>query len=252
MRSEQFETTYSSNRGVFYISVSETNINYFTGYTDVNIKIEYYSPEAYYAGVQSIGLTDNNGEIIHCDYSLDYGRIDGASHGPVTVGQFVVGVNKAETLLIEFNYQISNQNILTNVFEFSLTPYADGRSISRTQMPLIIDEMAQAIASILPDKGIDAIPWAYYQFPTGELTDTPFLIYFYDGNDDFKADNLNYAKIENLVIEFYIDNVNFDCEAEIERILDKYFINYTKSFSFIEDEEMYLTRYESEILINQD
>lgn len=121
------------------------------------------------------------------------------------------------------------------------------RSLSRSDVTSIIADMSDGLQETLSRD--NPIPWAFYQFPTNELATTPFLIYFYDGNDDFIADNKNYSHIDNLVIELYISNIDFNCERVIEGILEDNHIVYTKAFSYIEDEEMYLYRYESEILI---
>jgi hypothetical protein len=123
----------------------------------------------------------------------------------------------------------------------------DSRSLSRTEIATMVEDMAALIGDNLGSD--DPIPWAYYSFPKGTLTSTPFLIYYFSDNDDFKADNLNYATIENLIIELYSENVNFGLEDVIQNVMNNHFMNYTKTFSFIESEEMYLTRYESEVLI---
>lgn len=122
--------------------------------------------------------------------------------------------------------------------------------MTRIELTSIIADISNAIAVYLSRGEGAYIPWAYYQFPTDELASTPFLIYFLDGNDDFVADNKNYATIENLVIELYASNVDFGFDEIIENNLQENNIVYSKTFSYIEDEEMYLTRYESEILIS--
>lgn len=123
--------------------------------------------------------------------------------------------------------------------------------MTRLEITTIINDIATAIAENLGRGTGEYIPWAYYQFPNGTLASTPFLIYFYDDNDDFIADNSNYATIENLVIEFYSNIVDFESEDIIEGILWDNNLVYSKSFSYVESEEMYLLRYESEVLIDK-
>lgn len=121
--------------------------------------------------------------------------------------------------------------------------------MTRYDVVRVICTMAEQIGENLGRE--EPIQWAYYQFPNGSLVSTPFLIYFYDSNDDFIADNSNYATIDNLVIEFYSASVDFSDEAIIEGILFDNNIVYSKQFSYLTDEEMYLVRYESEILLER-
>ena len=124
--------------------------------------------------------------------------------------------------------------------------------MTRYEVTTIIGTIANEIAESLGRGTGEYIPWAYYQFPNGSIASVPFLIYYYDDNDDFIADNSNYARIENLVIEFYSDTVDFASEDVIESVLWNSNLVYSKSFSYLESEEMYLLRYESEVLIDKD
>ena len=67
---------------------------------------------------------------------------------------------------------------------------------------MTIKEVATMVASI-------GVPYAYYQFPEGTEQATPFVCFFYSRNNDMKADDANYQKIEHLVIELYTDNKDF-------------------------------------------
>ena len=93
-------------------------------------------------------------------------------------------------------------------------------------------------------------PWAYRFFPASEDKAPPFVVYYFDGTDDFFADNSNYQRIETLVIEAYFDNKDFQAEAAIESVLDAHGITYSKEEYYIESERMYEIYYEAEVIIN--
>ena len=96
------------------------------------------------------------------------------------------------------------------------------------------------------------IPTAYYQFPQGTAQKTPFICFFYDGSDDFYADNKNYKKIRTLQIELYTDEKDFTLEAQVENLLDSYGLTYTVTESDIDSERMHETVYTTEINIEEE
>lgn len=95
-------------------------------------------------------------------------------------------------------------------------------------------------------------PIAYRSFPIGKApSTTPFLIYFYEGNDDMMADNKNYVNIVNLVVELYTSGSReFSSEATVEAILNSNHMTHTKTEEYIEDISMYRITYEMEVIIN--
>lgn len=98
------------------------------------------------------------------------------------------------------------------------------------------------------------VPSAYYQFDEetikAEGITPPFVTWYYDRSDDLYADNSNYQKIVVLHIELYADSKDFALESTVEQILNENEITYTKSETFIEDELLFMTVYESEVIIN--
>lgn len=96
------------------------------------------------------------------------------------------------------------------------------------------------------------IPYAYYQFPEGTEQPTPFACFFYSGDNDFKADNLNYQKIEHLILEVYTDNKDFTLEATVESVLAKYGMVWTRSEEWIESERMLEVVYEMDVVITSE
>ena len=106
------------------------------------------------------------------------------------------------------------------------------------------------IATMIANVGL---PYAYNHFSKddGEAPQgPPFICFFYPNNDDFIADNINYAQITALVIELYTDNVDFDKEEAIETALTAAELPYTKAQTYIESEKMYQTIYNTEVYIH--
>ena len=91
----------------------------------------------------------------------------------------------------------------------------------------------------------------YYQWPEGKAPELPYILFYYPERNDFAADNTNYVHIAALNIEFYSKEKDFDNEAVIERILEKYGLWYDKEEQYIETEHMYEVLYTTEVTINE-
>ena len=107
------------------------------------------------------------------------------------------------------------------------------------------------IATIINSVGV---PTAYYQFDVETIQregiKPPFICFYFDRSDDLYADNSNYEKIAVLIIELYTDAKDFILESTIENTLNQNEITYTKNETFIDDEKMFMTVYESEVHLN--
>lgn len=104
-------------------------------------------------------------------------------------------------------------------------------------------EIAQMIAGI-------GLPFAYDHFSDGDHPQgPPFICFLYPGNDDFIADNINYQKITQLVIELYTDNVDFGLEDTVEAALIEHELPYIKDQTYIDSERMYQTTYTTEVYL---
>ena len=110
---------------------------------------------------------------------------------------------------------------------------------------MTIQEVAAMIAEI-------NIPYAYYQFPEGTEQATPFACFFYSNNDDLKADNANYQKIEHLILEVYTDNKDFTLEAAVENVLANHDMTWTRDEEWIESERMLEVIYEMDVVITEE
>ena len=108
---------------------------------------------------------------------------------------------------------------------------------------MTVQEVATMIESI-------GLPYAYYQFPEGTATPTPFICYFYPNNDDFFADDSNYSRINELYIELYTDEKDFNLENQIEQILMANDFSFVKSEDYIKSEKMHEVLYQMEVIID--
>lgn len=93
------------------------------------------------------------------------------------------------------------------------------------------------------------VPSAYYQFPDNTGQQPPFICYFFDLSNDFKADNTNYVRVERLNIELYTDTKDFALEKVLETILNNNELVFTKEEVFLDDESMHETIYTTEVLL---
>ena len=95
----------------------------------------------------------------------------------------------------------------------------------------------------------EVVPYAYYEFrETGQQP--PFICWYFDGIDDLHADNINYQRIANLIIEFYSDEKDFATESTIEAVLKQHGLSYGMTETYIDTERMHQTVYSMEVLIN--
>lgn len=100
------------------------------------------------------------------------------------------------------------------------------------------------IAEVISGTGL---PFAYSAFPVNEAPTLPYITYYYPRANDVKADNSNYCKVDDLVIELYTENKDFATEELVESALP---FPYSKEVNYIDSEKMYQITYESEVIIN--
>lgn len=107
----------------------------------------------------------------------------------------------------------------------------------------------QEVATMVAEIGI---PSAYYQFPDNTEQTTPFVCFFYSGDNDFLADDSNYQKIEHLIIELYTDNKDFTLEQTVESVLASHGMVWTRDEEWIESERMLEVVYEMDVVITSE
>lgn len=89
------------------------------------------------------------------------------------------------------------------------------------------------------------IPVRYRAFNVGEVPSLPYLLYYTtDNQGTLKADNHNYAKVNNITIELYSDEKDIELEEQLESILDTNKIDYDTYESYLDTESMYEVAYE--------
>lgn len=103
------------------------------------------------------------------------------------------------------------------------------------------------IASMIESIGL---PYAYYQFSEDTAEAPPFVVFFYSQTADQYADDLNYQRIEQLNIELYTSEKDFELEARIEKLLSDHGLTYYREENYLDSEKMYQIAYETEVIIN--
>lgn len=96
------------------------------------------------------------------------------------------------------------------------------------------------------------LPYAYRQFDRDTAASPPFLCFFYGSSDDFMADNCNYQPIRGLSIELYTDQKDFALENAIEARLKELGIPYYKESTYIKEQRLYMTTYETDIYLTEE
>lgn len=104
----------------------------------------------------------------------------------------------------------------------------------------------QEIRAIIEGFGI---PAAYYEFEDDTVQAPPFLAWYFDGDDDFHADDTNYVHIRTLVIELYTPRKDFALEGKIEARLEELNLPYDKDGEYLNSERMHMTTYSMDIVL---
>lgn len=97
------------------------------------------------------------------------------------------------------------------------------------------------------------LPYAYYQFednPENPPPPLPYICFYYPNDDDFKADNTHYARINELIVELYTENKDFGSEAAVEAVLLSNEMVFGKVENYIDSEKMFQITYTMEVVIN--
>lgn len=94
------------------------------------------------------------------------------------------------------------------------------------------------------------VPCVYHHFKKGTGKEPPFICFYFDGDNDFLADDSNYVQINTLIIELYTDAKEFALERTLESVLSQNGLVWAKTEAYIESEKMYMETYTTEVLIN--
>lgn len=93
------------------------------------------------------------------------------------------------------------------------------------------------------------LPCEYDHFDDNTPQVPPYICWFLSENTDVHADDENYVDKEQLNIELYTDNRDFDLEKSVEYNLKASGISYRKYAEYVNSEKMYQIAYESEVII---
>jgi hypothetical protein len=100
-------------------------------------------------------------------------------------------------------------------------------------------------------KGI-GYPCAYYQFPEGTEQTCPFICFYFTRSNDLAADDTNYQKIRQLVVELYTDNKDFAKEETVENALNASGLVFSREESYIDSERMYMVTFITEVVVTDE
>lgn len=103
----------------------------------------------------------------------------------------------------------------------------------------------QDIANMVSDM---KFPWRLDYF--SETPTPPYVVYYYPAENDVFADDSNYVNKRQLHIELYTKKRDSGSEATVEAKLKEAGLTWYKSTDFLNDEKLFLTVYESEVIIN--
>jgi len=104
-------------------------------------------------------------------------------------------------------------------------------------------EVYNMIASI-------GVPSAYHHFSKATAKAPPFICFYYPNDNDFRADNSNYVRVDQLIIELYTDNKDFALEGTVESVLAQNDVVFSKEETYIDSEQMYMVIYTTEVIIH--
>ena len=101
------------------------------------------------------------------------------------------------------------------------------------------------IADMVADIGLS---WRYSHF--SQTTAPPYVVYYFPAENDVMADNSNYANKRQLFIELYTKTKDNTSEGLVEAQLRANGLTWYKQTDFLNDEQLYQTTYELEVIIN--
>ena len=91
-------------------------------------------------------------------------------------------------------------------------------------------------------------PYRYSHF--SQTPNPPYVVYYYPNEDDVYGDNSNYVNKRRIYIELYTETKDVTSEAAVESALAGVGMTWYKQTDFLNDEQIYQTTYESEVIIN--
>ena len=106
---------------------------------------------------------------------------------------------------------------------------------------MTLKEVADLIASC-------GFTWRYSHF--SQIPNSPYIVYYFPSENDIHADNVNFVNCRQLFIELFTKPKDIASEAIIEGKLKEAGLSWYKQTDFLNDEKLYQTTYELEVIIN--
>ena len=91
-------------------------------------------------------------------------------------------------------------------------------------------------------------PCRYSHF--SETPAPPYVVFYYPSETDPYADNSNYINKRQLFIELFTKTKDASSEASVEAQLKANGLSWYKQTDFLNEESLYQTTYECEVIIN--
>lgn len=101
------------------------------------------------------------------------------------------------------------------------------------------------VATIISSAGF---PCRYSHF--SETPVPPYVVFYYPSETDPHADNSNYINKRQLFIELFTKTKDQASEAQLEAVLKSAGFSWYKQTDFLNDEKLFQTTYEMEVIIN--
>ena len=97
---------------------------------------------------------------------------------------------------------------------------------------------------------INAVGLSWRQDYFSQTPTPPYIVYYYPSENDVKADNSNYVNRRQLFVELFTKKKDETTEAVVETELRKAGLSWYKQTDFLNDESLFQTTYEMEVIIN--
>lgn len=86
---------------------------------------------------------------------------------------------------------------------------------------------------------------AYRAFPINEAPPLPFIVFFYQNDEHFLADNKVYYRKQAVQVELYTKDKDESVEEKLEAVLEPFI--WSKETIYLDDEACYETIYNMEV-----
>jgi len=106
---------------------------------------------------------------------------------------------------------------------------------------MTLKEITTMVASV-------GYPSAYSHF--SKTQNPPYVVFYFPSETDPHADNSNYINKRQLFIELFTKIKDPTAESAVETVLKNAGLSWYKQTDFLNDEQLYQTTYEMEVLIN--